>query len=64
MYSNTPEDRGQHIKDLRDGIEHRATWFYYMFTEAKKRVWTVNLPMMPLRNAAASMVRKQIYKDQ
>lgn len=37
MYSNIPEDRGQHIKDLRDGIEHRATWFYYMFMEAKKR---------------------------
>lgn len=37
MNPNVPEDRGQNIKDLRDAIEHRATWFYYMFTEAKKR---------------------------
>lgn len=37
MYSNEPENRGQHITDLRDAIEHRATWFYYMFMEAKKR---------------------------
>lgn len=37
MYSNTPEDRGQHIKDLRDAIEHRATWFYYLFMEARKK---------------------------
>lgn len=37
MITNNPSDRGQHIKDLRDGIEHRATWFYYMLKEAQKR---------------------------
>lgn len=30
-------DREQHIKDLRDAIEHRATWFYYLIEEAQKR---------------------------
>lgn len=37
MITNNASDRGAHIKDLRDGIEHRATWFYYMIQEAKKR---------------------------
>ncbi|WP_313128199.1 L-2-amino-thiazoline-4-carboxylic acid hydrolase [Anaerocolumna sp.] len=37
MIKNEASDRGQHIKDLRDGIEHRATWFYYLIQEAKKR---------------------------
>ncbi len=27
----------QHIQDLRDAIEHRATWFYYLIEEAQKR---------------------------
>jgi hypothetical protein len=30
-------DREQHIKDLREAIEHRATWFYFLIEEAQKR---------------------------
>lgn len=37
MIKNEASDRGQHIKDLRDAIEHRATWFYYLVKEAQKR---------------------------
>ena len=37
MITNNASDRGQHIKDLRDAIEHRATWFYYLVEEAQKR---------------------------
>jgi len=37
MITNNASDRGEHIKDLRDAIEHRATWFYYMLKEAQKR---------------------------
>jgi hypothetical protein len=37
MIKNNPTDRGQHIKDLRDAIEHRATWFYFLIEEAQKR---------------------------
>ncbi|PXV85935.1 L-2-amino-thiazoline-4-carboxylic acid hydrolase-like protein [Lachnotalea glycerini] len=37
MIKNEASDRGEHIKDLRDAIEHRATWFYYMLQEAKKK---------------------------
>lgn len=37
MIKNEASDRGQHITDLRDAIEHRATWFYYLVQEAKKR---------------------------
>ncbi|MCL2856277.1 MAG: L-2-amino-thiazoline-4-carboxylic acid hydrolase [Oscillospiraceae bacterium] len=37
MIKNTPTDRGQHIDDLRGAIEHRATWFYLLIKEAKKR---------------------------
>lgn len=37
MITNNASDRGEHIKDLRDAIEHRATWFYYLIKEAKKR---------------------------
>lgn len=37
MIKNEASDRGQHIKDLRDAIEHRATWFYFLIKEAKKR---------------------------
>jgi len=37
MITNNASDRGQHIKDLRDAIEHRATWFYYLIEEAQKR---------------------------
>ncbi|WP_312644632.1 L-2-amino-thiazoline-4-carboxylic acid hydrolase [Hydrogenoanaerobacterium sp.] len=37
MITNNASDRGEHIKDLRDAIEHRATWFYFMVEEAMKR---------------------------
>ena len=37
MIKNTPSDRGQHIDDLRGAIEHRATWFYLLIKEARKR---------------------------
>ncbi len=37
MIKNNASDKGQHIKDLRDAIEHRATWFYYLIEEAQKR---------------------------
>lgn len=37
MIKNNASDRGTHIKDLRDAIEHRATWFYYLIEEAQKR---------------------------
>jgi hypothetical protein len=37
MITNNATDKGQHIKDLRDAIEHRATWFYYLIDEAQKR---------------------------
>ncbi len=35
--SSQSVDREQHIKDLREAIEHRATWFYYLIEEARKR---------------------------
>lgn len=37
MIKNNPSDRGQNIEDLRNAIEHRATWFYYLIEEAQKR---------------------------
>lgn len=37
MITNNPSDRGQHITDLRNAIEHRATWFYYLVEAAQKR---------------------------
>ena len=37
MIENKKSDRGQHIEDLRNAIEHRATWFYYLIEEARKR---------------------------
>lgn len=37
MIKNIPEDRGQHIKDLRDAIEHRASWMYLLIKEAQKK---------------------------
>jgi len=37
MIKNNPSDRGPHIKDLRDAVEHRATWFYFLVEEAQKR---------------------------
>lgn len=35
MIKNIPEDRGEHIEDLRNAFEHRATWMYLMYKEAK-----------------------------
>ena len=37
MIKNNAEDRGQHIEDLRNAFEHRATWMYLMYKEAKKQ---------------------------
>lgn len=37
MIKNNATDRGQHIEDLRNAIEHRATWMYYLVEEAQKR---------------------------
>lgn len=37
MITNNASDRGEHIKDLRDAIEHRATWFYYLIKEAQEK---------------------------
>lgn len=37
MIKNNASDKGQHIQDLRDAIEHRATWFFYLVQEARKR---------------------------
>lgn len=35
MIKNVPEKQNQHIEDLRAAFEHRATWFYLMYKEAK-----------------------------
>jgi len=37
MIKNNPTDKGQHIEDLRNAIEHRATWMYLLIKEARKR---------------------------
>lgn len=37
MIRNNPTDKGRQIDDLRSAIEHRATWFYLLIKEAKKR---------------------------
>lgn len=37
MIHNTPQDRGQHITDLRAAFEHRAIWFHNLIVEAEKR---------------------------
>ena len=37
MIKNNPSDKGKHIDDLRGAIEHRATWFYLLVKEARKR---------------------------
>jgi len=37
MIKNTAADKGKHIADLRGAFEHRATWFYLLIEEAKKR---------------------------
>lgn len=37
MITNNPTDKGKHINDLRAALEHRATWFYFLIDEAKKR---------------------------
>lgn len=37
MIKNIPEPKSQHIEDLRAAFEHRATWFYLLIQEARKR---------------------------
>ena len=37
MIKNNKTDKGQHIEDLRNAFEHRATWFYLLIKEAQKR---------------------------
>jgi len=37
MIKNTPTDKGKHIADLRAAFEHRATWFYLLIEEARKK---------------------------
>ncbi|MBP8672539.1 MAG: L-2-amino-thiazoline-4-carboxylic acid hydrolase [Synergistales bacterium] len=29
--------KDQHVEDMRNAIEHRATWFYFLLDEARKR---------------------------
>ncbi len=36
MIKNLPEAKSQHIEDMRGAFEHRATWMYLMYKEAKK----------------------------
>ena len=36
MIKNLPEAKNQHIEDMRGAFEHRATWMYLMYKEAKK----------------------------
>lgn len=37
MIQNNKNNQGEHIEELRSGIEHRATWFALLVEEAKKR---------------------------
>jgi len=37
MIKNTATDKGKHIGDLRAAFEHRATWFYLLIEEARKK---------------------------
>ncbi|MDR2632736.1 MAG: L-2-amino-thiazoline-4-carboxylic acid hydrolase [Treponema sp.] len=36
MIHNNPQDKGKVIADLREAIEHRATWMYLLIEEARK----------------------------
>ncbi len=36
MITNTPKTKEQKYEELSAGIEHRATWFYFMLSEAMK----------------------------
>jgi len=53
MYENKPENKGQHIEDLRAFIEHRALWLYYMYTEALKKGMTKEDAEQAIRNCGA-----------
>ena len=35
--TNNPEEHGEHVEQLRNAIEHRATWMYLLMDEARKR---------------------------
>lgn len=61
MIKNKPEDRGQHIEDLRNAFEHRAAWFYLMYKEAKKRGLMMNLPIRPFSSAGGSTEKTSIH---
>ena len=37
MIENKCENRGQHCEDMRAAFEHRATWFYTLINEARKK---------------------------
>lgn len=37
MIENVPENRGEKCEDIRAAFEHRATWFYLLIEEARKR---------------------------
>jgi hypothetical protein len=37
MIKNVSTISDKHTQDLRQAIEHRATWFYFMIEEAEKR---------------------------
>ncbi len=34
---NKSKEHGEHIEQLRNGIEHRATWMYLLMDEARKK---------------------------
>jgi len=34
---NKPKEHGEHVEQLRNGIEHRATWMYLLLDEARKK---------------------------
>ncbi|MBI9108150.1 MAG: L-2-amino-thiazoline-4-carboxylic acid hydrolase [Spirochaetales bacterium] len=34
---NNPQERDSHIESIRNAIEHRAAWMYFLLDEAKKR---------------------------
>lgn len=36
MIKNVPEQKDEHIEDMRGAIEHRAAWMYLLIKEAQK----------------------------
>lgn len=37
MIKNVPEQKSEHIEDLRAAFEHRAAWMYLLIKEARKQ---------------------------